>query len=257
MDFRTRRQITILFVAGLVFSGAIFLVVKSYLPAPTCFDGRRNQGEEQTDCGGPCLACALKDQKDAEVFWVRFVRSRDNTYDAAAELRNPNVKLAAKSFNYEFKLFDDTGFVVASRRGSSFIYPGETLHLAEIGLTSSRTVVKATLVLGDFDWVLYDGIGPDVIAGSREYVVEDRDGSRVSVVKALVANRTIDDVKNVAVTVLVFDQDGNLMGVNGTILDRIEAGGTKPVGFQWPGVLPKPVSTVLIKARSPVNPPNL
>lgn len=250
MNFRTRRQFAVLLVFGLVAASVAFLTIRRYAPKPTCFDNRQNQREEEVDCGGPCLACALKHQKDVEIFWTRFVKSRANTYDAAAEIRNPNVKLAARSFRYELQLFDDTGFLVASRRGISFIYPGETAHLAEVGLVTQRNVVKAKLVADSFEWTLAEGAPPDVIAGNKEYVIEDENGLKTSAVRALITNRSINDATDVEVAALVFDQDGNLVGVNGTVIGEIRANDTRPVKFAWPGVISGRVATIVMEARS-------
>lgn len=249
MDFHTRRQITILLAAGLVLAGVGFLVVQRYLPKPTCFDNKKNQNEEEVDCGGSCIPCALKHQKDVEIFWTRFVKSRGGTYDAAAEIRNPNVKLGAAYFRYTFKLFDKTGFLVASREGISFLYPGETIHLTEVGLLTGRIVEKATLDVSDFKWVIADS-GPDLIAGNREYNVETDNGGKQSVVKAIITNRTIKDIKGIRVNALVFDDRGNILGVNRTVIDELKANESQPVKFTWPGALADTVSTTLVEARS-------
>lgn len=249
MDFHTRRQITILLAAGLVLAGFGFLVVQKYLPEPTCFDSNKNQKEEEVDCGGLCIPCALKHQKDVEIFWTRFVKSRENTYDVAAEIRNPNVKLAAVSFRYIFKIFDKTGFLVASREGISFLYPGETIHLAEVGLATGRIVEKAALEISDFKWAIADS-GPDLIAGNREYSVETDNGVRQSAVKAIISNRTIKDIGGIQVNALVFDDQGNILGVNRTVIDELKANESQPVKFTWPGALPDTVSTTLVEARS-------
>lgn len=256
MDFRTRRQLIVLAVFAVIAVSTAFLIVRHYTPDPTCFDGRQNQREEEVDCGGPCLACALKRQKDVEVFWTKFVRSRENTYDVAAEIRNPNAKLAAKSFRYEFELFDDTGFLVASRQGISFIHPGETMHLTEIGLITQRNVVKAGLKTGNFDWILSGETQPDIIAGNKEYVIEEEDGLKASVVRALITNRSIGDTVGVEVAVLVSDQNGNLVGVNRTRIGELRGNDTRAVKFVWPVVLPSRVSTIAVEARSLSGPAN-
>lgn len=250
MGFRERRQLVIIAVAALIFGGIGFFIFKTNLPEPSCADSRRNQGEEDVDCGGPCVPCALRRQKDLEIFWVRFAKARENTYDLAAEIRNPNVKLAASSVVYEFKLFDTAGAAVASRRGETFIYPGEIMHLAEVGLISGRSIAKAALSIRDSKWILSETISPDLIAGSKEYAVEEEGGRRRSAVQAIIANRTIRDIPDIAVGVLVFDGDGNLLGVHRTVIEEIPAGQSRPVKFIWPDVFPKAVSSILIEARS-------
>ncbi len=250
MDFRVRRQLIVLLVVGLVTAGVIFLLIRANLPEPTCFDAKQNQGEEETDCGGPCLPCALRHQKEVEVLWTRFVKTRTNSYDVVAEMRNPNVKLAARSFQYEFKLFDTTGFMVVSRRGISYLYPGETVHLAEVGLLTQRDVVRASLVIDNFDWALTDDVAPDIIAGNREYLTEDEDGTKRSIVRALVNNRTIKDIPDVEIVALVFDENGNVLGVNKTLLSEVQASQTMPIKLAWPTLLSPSVSTITIEARS-------
>lgn len=255
MDFRTRRQLAVLAVAAIVAGGIGFLAVRASLPAPSCQDNRRNQGEEGVDCGGLCISCALREQKPVEIFWTRFVQIRGNTYDVAAEVRNPNVKLAAVSFDYEFKLFDTAGVAVASRRGRSFLYPGETAHLIEIGLLSGRTIARVSLAIGEAQWRFSDAVGPDVIAGSKEYAVEGDPGMLVSTVKAIVANRGITDVRDITVSALVFDQNGNLLGVHRTLINELGAGTSKATSFVWPTQFPTAPSSLTVEVRSPASLP--
>ena len=202
------------------------------------------------DCGGPCVPCALREQKPIDVFWARFVQIRENTYDVAAEIRNPNVRLGATSFDYEFKLYDTAGVNVVSRRGRSFLYPGETMHLVEIGLLSGRTVRNASLTIGDTVWVLSDAIGPDIIAGSKEYATEGGSDRSTSLVKAIVANRGTRDITNIHISAVVFDGDGNLLGAHRTVLNALDAGSSKSVEFAWPTEFASPPASLVVEARS-------
>ena len=250
MNFRASRQLIVIALVGLFVVGVGFLVVKPLIPKPSCSDNKQNQNEEEADCGGPCIPCVFKHQKDVEVFWTRFVKVRGNTYDVAAEIRNPNVKLAAAHFDYEFKLFDETGFLVASRRGTSFIYPGETVRLAEVGIMSGRIVRNTSITFENFKWILTEAPSPDIIAGNREYIIESGDGARASVVKALISNRMLIDLPEIEVSALAFDERGNLLGVNRTILRQVLAGETKAVRFSWPIVFSEDVSSLAVEARS-------
>ena len=251
MDFRTRRQLAVILVLLAMAAAVFFLLYTKFAPAPTCFDSRRNQNEEEADCGGPCIPCAFRHRQDIQIFWARFVTSRQDTYDVAAQIRNPNVKLGAPSFEYIFKLFDTAGIEVVSRRGTSFIYPGETIHLAEVGLRSARVIRSATLSVENIRWVLTDRIALDIIAGNREYRIDQEGGER-GVVAARISNRTISDILGITVGALVFDSDGNLLGVHRTVLDRIGTGETRPVTFIWPTIFSRPVASIIIEARSPL-----
>ena len=256
MDFRSRRQFLILFTLAIILAGAGLLIYRAGAPGPTCVDDKKNQGEERVDCGGPCIPCAFRNKKDLEVFWVRAVPTRPGRYDVAVEIKNPNVKVGAARFEFEFTLVDEKGIAVASRRGRSFIYPSEIVHLAEIGLEASRPAADARISLEHIEWVSTDTIAPDVIAGNREYLIEAENGTRQSVVRANLQNRTLLDVPDLTVTALLLDDDGNLLGVHSTFVDRLDAGITRPVEFRWPGVLAESAASVIIEARSPFALPN-
>ena len=244
-----RRQVIILILVGLIASTAFFIFYTNR-STPSCQDNRRNQKEEGIDCGGPCIPCALRAARPIDIFWSAFVRSRENTYDVAAEIRNPNVKLGAVSLDYEFKLFDTAGVAVARRRGRSFVYPGETAHLVEVGFVSGRTIRSASLTILDVKWVLMENIGPDIIAGNKEYLEEEADGARYSALKAIVTNRALETVKGLVVNALVFDGENNLLGIDSTVIDEILSGQTAPVKFAWPQVFGKPVASLMVEARS-------
>jgi hypothetical protein len=260
MDFRARRQLAVLAIVVLVAGGIGYLIYTRVSPPPTCQDNKTNQGEEDTDCGGPCISCAFKKQQPISIFWTRYVKVRENTYDVVAEIQNPNIKLASTSFVYEFQLYDTAGVLVASRKGTSYLYPGETTHLVEIGLTSGRIIKKdddgVKLVIKDTKWGLADRLGPDVIAGNREYAIEeDESGARKSVVRAIIQNRTLEDIPNVEISTIIFDSASNVVGANRTILDSIAAGATTPVRFVWPSIVSESISSVAVEVRSRFNIP--
>ncbi|OHA08489.1 MAG: hypothetical protein A3B37_00085 [Candidatus Sungbacteria bacterium RIFCSPLOWO2_01_FULL_59_16] len=250
--FRERRQliISLLIVAVLVAVG--YVAVRTLLPEPTCEDGRRNQGEEDVDCGEPCVPCVLKHPKELEVFWVRAVRSRGSAYDVAARISNPNAKLGARSIEYEFELFDAADLPVAARRGSAFAYPGENLHLVEIGLdVGEREAARAAVTVRRVEWVIADEVAPDIAAGGREYLTEeDVEGRRRSAIRAVITNRTLEDLPEVAVSAIVFDGQGNLFAVHRTVLGDLGAAESKPVKFVWGEMFADAPGSFAIEARS-------
>ncbi len=251
MDFRIRRQLLVFAVIVFFIAGIGFLVYSVWAPPSTCSDNRRNQGEEEVDCGGPCSPCIFKLKKDLEVFWTRAVKVRGNAYDVAAEIYNPNTKLGAVSFEYEFTLVDNAGLAVASRQGKAFIYPRETMHVIEVGLIARRAIRDASITIRSVEWVLTERIAPDIVSGSREYRIEEDDGeSPRSVAQAIVTNRTLDDLSSVVVGALLLDGQGNLIGVHSTLLPELRAGGSQPVTFIWPEAVPTRVNTIIVEARS-------
>ncbi len=109
---------------------------------PTCFDGRKNQGEEDVDCGGPCPSCEIRTLVPLSVVKSFAVPAGKNAASVIVEIRNPNVNYGAESFDYQVGVFDFTGSQIASRGGKSFIYAAEVKHLIETPVGVNPLVVS-------------------------------------------------------------------------------------------------------------------
>lgn len=249
MDFRVRRQFAALLVLVIILGIAGLIFWRSFVHEETCTDGRLNQDEEQIDCGGACVSCLIKNRKEPEVRWARATSARAGVYDAVAEVRNVNDRVAARRLDYEFRLIDGAGNIAARQRGRSFLYAREVVHLVEFGIRATSTIDRAEFSLIDADWVVSDALRPDIIAADRAYAVEDRDGVRASVVRALIQNRSLRDMTDLRVTAFALDGSGNLLGANGTEVSEIHPGDSVPVVFSWPIAFIEPVESVIIEAR--------
>jgi hypothetical protein len=251
VEFRTRRQLAAFFILVCIVALFGFAAYRVVTTGATCEDRKQNQGEEGIDCGGPCVPCAIKQARPLKVFWARFVPTRDDRYDVVAEVTNSNTSVGAAAVEYEFRLLDGSGAVIVARRGNTFIYPRETVHLVEIGLEARERPARAVVDISSPRWVATAAIGPDVVAGNREYRVEtSEDGSR-SVVTAIVSNRSVGDRRDIGVAALLLDGRGNVVGAHRTVMDILEAGTSLPVRLVWSHVISEPVASILIEARSP------
>ncbi|RJQ36740.1 hypothetical protein C4552_02500 [Candidatus Parcubacteria bacterium] len=250
MDYRTKRQFIAFSILAVILAGVGFLFFQGISEA-TCTDGRRNQNEEGVDCGGSCAPCELKNRKPVEVLWARAVPSRSGVVDAAAEVRNPNVRVGARRVNYEFRFFDAAGAVLATRKGQSYLYPGETAHFLEFGIPVDDTVRQIDLVIGEADWMVVDAVRPDVVAGNRAYGITDVRGFPQSEVTTIAQNRSLDAVRDLTVYVLILDAQGNLIAANARELEELRSGDSASITFRWPSVIAQSVGAMLIEARSP------
>lgn len=249
MDFRARRQFAALLVLAIILGVAGLIFWRSFVHEETCTDGRLNQDEEAVDCGGACVPCLIKNRKEPEVRWARATSARAGVYDAVAEVRNVNDRVAANRLDYEFRLMDGAGNIAARQRGRSFLYAREVTHLVEFGIRATSTVARVEFSVLDADWVASDALRPDIIAADRAYAVEDRDGVRVSAVRALLQNRSLRDMTDIRVTALVLDGSGNVLGANGTEISEMHPEDSLPLMFSWPLVFGAPVDSIIIEAR--------
>lgn len=247
MDFRIKRQLAIISIVFAAILIPLVILIYIYAPRPTCEDNRKNQREEDVDCGGPCLPCALKHPEEMTVFWVRFVTTRENTYDVAAEVRNPNLKLGAYEFDYEFRLLDDQGVLVASRIGRSFLFPGQTAHLVETSAQTLRALKRATLTIKKVNWLFTNEVPPDVVIGDKRFKIDTV--KKESSLSAVLANRSLLDFKEVFLTSLILDEQGNVLAANKITERDLRSGETRKVQFLWPRVIDEKNITIITEAR--------
>lgn len=235
MDFRIKRQLVIIGVLFAVILIPVVFSIYSWLPTASCQDNRRNQGEEGIDCGGPCTPCALKNPENLDVFWTRFVSVREGSYDAVAEVKNPNIKLGAEEFEYEFQFFDDADILVARRVGRSFMFPAETAHFVESNIMTGRTISRVLFAVRDVRWAFTNRVPPDVAVGDRKLTVSAE--KQETTLTATLLNRSLRDLKEVAVSAFVFDRQENVLAVSKTVEKDLLAGSERQIFFSWPRVI--------------------
>jgi len=128
-------------IYGSVFAGILFLILLSFYnsnfkPAPTCSDGKQNQGEEGVDCGGPCADCAIRDlfEFKADRTQIRYFPAdpEGKTTVFYFELKNLNLNYGADFFYYYIDLFDKIDYEFDHVTDSSQIYAGGINRIVKV-----------------------------------------------------------------------------------------------------------------------------
>lgn len=247
-SWRARRQIIVLFIIALPFVGLGFLLVPKFLPEPTCFDNRRNQGEVDIDCGGPCAPCELRMPKPITVFWARAVLVRPDLYDVAAEIQNASEVLSSTNVEYEFALFDEIG-LIALRTGRVFLYAQERMHVVETNLSTTREPTRVEFKIVNAEWQFRQEPRPALAVERRDYTVEKENDGAKSVVEAAVFNRTLFDFREAEVRFAVLDKDGNLLGVNRILIENFLSGSRRTVRSIWPERFKGEAAEIIVEPR--------
>lgn len=125
-------------------------------PGPSCTDGKLNQDEEQTDCGGAnCAPCELATLKPIQISGVLIFRD-----DAVAliKLTNPNPNFGITRLPYKVVVTgNNEQDAMRDFEEETFIYPGQTNKhiiwpLEQAGPV--ETIENFQIKLGtEFDWV--------------------------------------------------------------------------------------------------------
>jgi hypothetical protein len=246
--WRLRRQFAFFMISVLPFVVLGFWLVPKLFPEPTCFDNRKNQGESNIDCGGPCIPCALKHPKELSVYWARAVSVRENAYDAVALVKNSNTALSADRIEYEFTLFDEFG-PVAVKEGTAFILAQEELHIIEANILTTRDANYTEFRIKRVDWRLSDETRPNIVVERKDYRVSDEGGRRSSFVEVPLTNRSTFDFREVQVNFVILDGSGNLLGANKIIIERLRSDETRIIKSTWPEELQGDVVTIDVEPR--------
>lgn len=247
--WRAKKQLSIILVLAVVVGGVgAFLFLKLYF-VPGCFDNTRNQGEEDIDCGGPCISCAVRRAKPIEVFWARGVGIRPHVYDVAAFVENQNEVLVSPTVDYEFTLLNDAGEMVAQKTGRTFIFPQERTYVIESAVETTGEAKKVEFRVLNADWRVSTAARPNLIVERRAYRVAHENGTAQSIIDATILNRTALDFRQFEVRFAVFDQSGNLIGTNRVVGETLLSGAHEDIKSIWPQEFVGEAATIDVEAR--------
>lgn len=187
---------------------------------PTCFDGRLNQEEEEIDCGGPCIACAIQRlhplKAEAQVFGI------DGNANAIIAFSNPNIDYGARLFSFVLNFYNSGREKIFSLTKESFIYPAE----------AQKIVVEPNLLVNF----------PDV-AGQPEVLIENPQwlpagefqqprtqfrqtkteltGNQASI-SGLLANRESFSLSKAVISAIVISKAAAPIGASRTVLQSLQ-----------------------------------
>lgn len=248
LSWRTRRQLIAFLIFTVPLAVFSFWLVAQFLPESSCFDNHKNQGEVGVDCGGPCAPCELKNPKPVTLFWARVVPVREDSYDAVAQIQNPNEVLSSAQVQYEFTIFDDFA-PVATRRGTTFLFAQERTYVVESNIKTVREPTRVEFKITNIVWQFRQEQKPNLVVERRDYRVERNQGRKQSVVEARILNRTVFDFKEMEIRVVILDKEENLLGSSRTVIEEMKAGSSRTVKFLWPEELRGNIGSVIVEPR--------
>ncbi len=203
----------------------------AFKPSPSCFDGKQNGGETGVDCGGACLRVCLVGVQPLQVSWTRVFPISSGSYYVIAVVENPNAGIGIEHLPYTLRLTDDSGLLVTTREGETFVNPREKLVIFEGGITTgARVPTRASITFGsNFDWRRLSLDKPALSVEKRSFSNEGKPQLVVAV-----TNNSIYDLAQVKLPVIMSDRSGNAFAGSSTVIDHLAKSETKTVVFTWP-----------------------
>lgn len=220
---------------GVFFVFIAFLVaLPSFLifyKAPTCFDGKQNQGEKGVDCSGPCSLLCASETLNPIILWQRSFKVVPGVYNAIAAIENPNFNSEVAVIPYIFRLYDADNTVIVERTGRTFIEPKKIFHIFESTiLTGNRIPVRTTFDFGEpFVWRKAEPIELPVAVIDARLI----DPMGVPKVTATLENRGLTPLSRLEAVIVLFDEEGNAFAASRTVVDSINKSSSVPLVFTW------------------------
>jgi len=231
MDWRRRRQFFyILIISALFLIFVAFPIYLKFNKPPSCFDGERNGDEIGVDCGGSCLRACVSDILEPTVLWVRSFKITEGVYNATAYIQNTNSGVYATNVPYIFRIFDKDNLLISEREGRTDIFPGSVFPVFEGTIFTGERVPQTTFFdFENIDWLQGSpSFEKDIIV--KERVLSLGENPRL---RAVIENSSIDELKNIEVVVVLYDENDNAINSSKTVIDKLSKGEQKEVVFTW------------------------
>lgn len=239
---RIAKRLIIIFVYGfIVFSiaaGAYFL----FRTPPTCSDGKRNQGEEGIDCGGPCAKCEKIPQiENIQILEKILIPAGQGKYDALAKIKNPNALFGVVKLDYSFDIFRSDGTILEKRSGSTFILPAETKYAISFNIALAEKPESFAFRVESFRWQKFlEYQEPDIAVLGKELNLSGDEGGSTQL-KARIQNRSNYDFKKISTKVILRNTRGMPIAINQTDNNDVRTNEEREVIFNWNTALPSDI----------------
>lgn len=233
VSWSTRRQFFYISatIAVFLFALALPIFFVTY-KAPSCTDGKQNQGEFGVDCGGPCSILCKANALDLVTHWQRSFKVKEGVYSAVAYVENPNFDSGIRNISYRFKLYDKDNLLIYQRDGNTFIPPRKIIGIFESNiLTGTRVPVRTFFEFSGIPVWVKTAISEPPLAVISRPPVDQETSPRLT---ASLENRGLDPIYNVEVVAIVYDGSSNAIAASRTIVDSLGKNALAPLTFTWP-----------------------
>ena len=194
---------------------------RAYLkPAPTCFDGRKNQAEAGIDCGGFCFSCEVLELEPLKTIGaVRVFSLTSGKAAFLAEISNSNESHQAQ-FAYRFSVYDRDDELIETIGGDGFIFALEKRFIYEVGDSqTTKEIVSVKLEIFEPRWEpIRDSLRAEL---SVAPVISTNVQESVIQVSGFIKNTSPIKVSNLEIIAVIFDKFGLELFASKTILKNM------------------------------------
>ncbi|MFA7209805.1 MAG: hypothetical protein WC120_06060 [Parcubacteria group bacterium] len=251
-DKYKRKRTIIIAVFAAIFLLFVFLVYHWTRPVETCADGIKNQNETDIDCGGVCpnkcekiVAESLVSQESG------FVESGAvNRYDLYSRVSNPNNVFGSSNFQYEFRLKDAEGNVIATKQGIGYILPGESKYVVENNIETDKVPSGVEFAITGQSWVEFTNYfeRPQLKVVNKQYNPISS-GVGFSEATGLLKNESPYDFTLITLEIILKDINDKVIALNSTEMRTVKSGENRDFRSLWLNRFPGEVMDVEVQAE--------
>lgn len=203
---------------------------------PTCFDAKQNGTETGADCGGGCALMCAVDVKAPRVVWAKAFPI-NSSYDIGVYVENVNVNAGIRNARYTIRVINDAGKVLSEKKGMTELAPESTLLLFETGVTFSGAPDRVEVSFDSKDLANWEKAttAPSPVVTKNQNLKNVDTKPRFDAV--MVNTDPVNDVTNLSLGAVIYDQLRHPVAVSKTYVDRISKGGEHNIFFTWPSAL--------------------
>jgi hypothetical protein len=235
------KRITIFSIYLALFALVVFGLYYSFKPKENCFDGRKNQNEQDVDCGGICKKeCNKIDAQDLIIGISDVVPAGIvGKYDFYVKVTNPNAIFGSKKFDYSVSFKDSGGNELAAKNGSSFILPGESKYVIESNIDLPMLPASFDFKISNSNWVEFNDYyeKPDIQIVNKSYN-EISGGTGFSEARGLLKNKSTFDFEAIEIQVMLKNAGGKILALNSTQMKTVRSGEERDFRVFWPNNFP-------------------
>ncbi len=250
---KNKKRIIIILVYFLLFFLFCWFLYSVIRPDTTCFDGKKNQNEEEADCGGKCKPCIKEiSAQEIEIQEKAFVYGGLGKFDVLLKFFNPNNRFGSSSFEYEITLKGTSGEILGKRSGKSFILPRDSKYAIENGFEIQSEPSIAEVLIKNTQWAEFENYEkPQLNIYEKRYDIVSG-GVGFGQAYGLLRNESAFDFESVNVDVILRDSSGIPIALNSTEMRDIGSGDQRDFKLLWPSSFPGDVMQVEMEAETNV-----
>ena len=235
-SWASRRRTIYGSVIGLILIVGIAIPAFLYFyKAPTCSDRIQNGDEFGVDCGGSCVLLCQSSFKPPKIVWggTKFEKVAEGLYNAAAYIENPNINGAAINVPYKMAFFDASGILITEKTGVVTLPAHRNALAFNTAIDMGKRIpAKATFeFLAAPVWFKSHDVLEGLAVTDKKYQEDEKSSS----LEVTLENRNLIPYKNIVVSVILSDIDGNAIGFSRTTIDEIAPkNGQEVAPYTWP-----------------------